>query len=52
MIGRLAQTTDQLGVDAGVERGVGDDFLEQRRLQQAGAGEREQQPAGVEQLKA
>lgn len=50
MVSGLIQALHDLRVHAGIQRGVGDDFLEEGRIDPAGAGEGHQRAAGTQQL--
>ena len=50
MVGGRAEALDDFRVPPGIERGAGDDRLEEPGADAAGAGEAGQQPAGREQL--
>jgi len=52
VVGGLAQAGDDLRVHTCVQRGVGDDLLEEGHVDPAGAGEGHQRPAGSQQFEA
>ena len=52
MIGRLPQAEEQPGIDASIQGGIGDDFLEEVHIHPTGTGEGHQQAAEFEKFEA